>query len=60
MPEAQFLFPDWGDKGDYGIGLSYRPVRLHRLPDQYDNLCHSRLYPTVRDYEFGYRTRTWH
>jgi hypothetical protein len=25
-PEAQFIVPVWGDKVDYGIGLSYRPV----------------------------------
>jgi hypothetical protein len=34
--EAQFIVPDWGDKVDYmayGMGcMSYRPVRLHRLP----------------------------
>jgi hypothetical protein len=23
--EVKFLFPDWGDKVDYGIELSYRP-----------------------------------
>jgi hypothetical protein len=23
---AKFLVPDWGDKVDYGIGLSYRPA----------------------------------
>jgi hypothetical protein len=27
--EAQFIVPDLGDKVDYGIGLSYWPVRLH-------------------------------
>ncbi len=65
--------PEWGDKVDYGIGLSYRPARLHRLAGRYDNpICHSRLYPpqsgyelelykslyTWRNYEFGYCTRT--
>ncbi len=25
------LVPDWGDIVDSGIGLSYRPARLHRL-----------------------------
>jgi hypothetical protein len=35
--EAQLIVPDWGDKVDYGIGLSYRPVRLHRLAGRYDN-----------------------
>jgi hypothetical protein len=41
--EAQFIVPIWGDKVDYGIGLSYRPTRLH-----------SRLYYQVRVYEFSY------
>ncbi len=36
--EAQFLVPDWGDKVHYGIGLSYRPARLHRqAAGGYDN-----------------------
>jgi hypothetical protein len=26
--EAQFIVPDRGNKVDYGIGLSYQPVRL--------------------------------
>ncbi len=35
--EAQFIVPDWGDKVDYGImGLTYRPVRRHRLAGRYD------------------------
>ncbi len=29
--------PEWGDKVDYYIGFSYRPVRLHRLAGRYDN-----------------------
>ncbi len=33
-PEAPFIVPDWGDKVDYGVGLPYRPVRLHRLVRQ--------------------------
>ncbi len=42
-------------KVDSGIGLSYRPVRLHRLADLYNHpLCSSQLYAPVRDYEFGY------
>jgi hypothetical protein len=28
---AKFIVPDWGDKVDSGIGLSYRPARLYRL-----------------------------
>jgi hypothetical protein len=46
--------PDWGDKVDYGIGLSYRPVRLHKWRAGTTALCHSRPYPPARDYEFGY------
>jgi hypothetical protein len=37
IAEAQFIVPDWGDKVDYGIGMSYRPVRLNRLAGRYDN-----------------------
>ena len=29
-PVAEFIVPDWGDKVNSGIGLSYRPARLHR------------------------------
>ena len=36
-PVAKFIVPDWGDKVDSGIGLSYRHARLHRLADLYDN-----------------------
>ncbi len=36
-PEAQFIVPDWGDKVDYGIELSYRPLRLHWLAGRYGN-----------------------
>jgi hypothetical protein len=34
---ATFLVPDWGDKVNSGIGLSYRPAMLHRLAGRYDN-----------------------
>jgi hypothetical protein len=34
---AKFLVPDWGDTVDSGIGLSYRPARLHRMSGWYDN-----------------------
>ncbi len=35
---AKFIVPDWGDKVDSGIGLSYRPARrLHRLAGRYDH-----------------------
>ncbi len=33
---AKFIVPDWGDKVDSGIGLSYRPAGLHRLTGRYD------------------------
>jgi hypothetical protein len=28
---AKFVIPDWGNKVDSGIGLSYRPARLHTM-----------------------------
>ncbi len=34
---AKFIVPDWGDKVDAGIGLSYLPARLHGLAGRYDN-----------------------
>jgi hypothetical protein len=27
-PVAKFIVPDWGDKVDSDIGLSYRPARI--------------------------------
>jgi hypothetical protein len=36
-PVAKFLVPDWGDKVDSGIGLSFRSARLHRLAGRYNN-----------------------
>jgi hypothetical protein len=30
-PVAKFIVPDWGDKVDSGIGLSYRPAKLHMV-----------------------------
>jgi hypothetical protein len=45
-PEAKFIFPDRGDKVNSGIGLSYRPARLHRLASRYDNLMpESTIFP---------------
>ncbi len=35
--EVQFVVPNWRNKVDYSIGLSYRPARLHRLAAQHDN-----------------------
>ncbi len=34
---GQILSPWRGDIADSGMGLSYRPARLHRLPARYDN-----------------------
>ncbi len=52
--EDQFIVPDWGDKVDYGIGLSTGPSGyIHRLAGRYDNPMHSGLYPPKRDCEFG-------
>ncbi len=56
-PEAQFIVPDWGDKVDHGIGLSYRHVRLQKAACQYDNPMQYVWYvdfPPIRDYELGY------
>jgi hypothetical protein len=38
---AKFIVPFWGDKVDSGLGLSYRPARLHRLAGRYETLCQS-------------------
>jgi hypothetical protein len=45
-PLAKFIVSDWGwgDEVDSGIGLSYRPARLHRLAGRYDNpICRCQL-----------------
>jgi len=48
-------FPYMGDKADSGIGLSYRPARLHTgCRAGTTSLCGSQLYPPFRNYEFGY------
>jgi hypothetical protein len=36
-PVAKFIVPAWGNEVDYGIELSYRPARLHRLAGRCDN-----------------------
>jgi hypothetical protein len=36
-PVAVILVPDLGDESGYGVGLSYRPAKLHRLAVLYDN-----------------------
>ncbi len=49
LSEDQFILPYWENKVDYGIVLSYRPVRLHRLAGGYDNLMTwSTLSPSKR------------
>jgi hypothetical protein len=45
---AKFFVPDWGDKVDSGIGLSYRAARLHRLAGGTTTLCWSQLYPPIQ------------
>jgi hypothetical protein len=32
---AKFIVPEWGDKVESGIGLSYRPVSLCNLAGRY-------------------------
>ncbi len=34
---AKFLVPDWGDKADSSVGLSYRPGSLCSMAGRYDN-----------------------
>ncbi len=51
-PEAQFVVPDWGDRVDYGIGLSNIGYIGWRAGTT--TIYHSRLYSPIRDYEFGY------
>jgi hypothetical protein len=36
-PSAEFKDPDWNDTVNFGIGLLYRPARLHGLAGWYDN-----------------------
>jgi hypothetical protein len=44
---AEFINPDWGDKVNSGIGLSYRPARLHGLTGRYNNpMPELTLYPS--------------
>jgi hypothetical protein len=50
---AKFIIPDGEDKVDSGIGLLYRPARLHRLTGQYNNPMPELTISSFRDYEFG-------
>jgi hypothetical protein len=53
---SKFIVPDWGDKVNSGIGLSYWPARRNRPAGRYDNpIPESTISPPVRDYIFGYR-----
>jgi hypothetical protein len=41
-PVGEFIYPDWGDKVNSGIGMLYRPARLHGLAGRYVNpICQS-------------------
>jgi hypothetical protein len=52
---AKFRVPDWEDKVNSDIGLSYRPTRLCSLAGRYENpMPELTLSPPDRDYEFGY------
>jgi hypothetical protein len=37
IPLDKFIVPDWEDKVDTDIGLSYRHDKLHRLAGRYGN-----------------------
>jgi hypothetical protein len=53
---AKFLVPDWEDKVNCHIGLSYQPAMSYicsRVGTT--TLCLSQLHPHLRDYEFGFR-----
>jgi hypothetical protein len=52
-PEAESIVPDWVDKVNFGIGLSYLPVRLQRLAGRYENHLQELTISPIRDYEFG-------
>jgi hypothetical protein len=53
---AEFIGSDWGDKINSGIGLSYRPARLHGLVGLYDRhpYAGADFIPQSWIYEFGY------
>ncbi len=52
-PKAHCIVADWRGKVDFGIGLSYRPSGYIGWRACTTTLCHSRLYPPVRDNESG-------
>jgi hypothetical protein len=52
--QYKFLVPDWGDKIDYVIGLSYRYASLCSLAGWYDNLTpKSSLSPPSKGLRIG-------
>ncbi len=53
IPVGKFIVPDQGDKVDYGIGLSYLPVRLHTVGWRAGRTTRANFILPVRDYEFG-------
>ncbi len=58
-PVAKFIVPDWGVKVDFGVGLLYRPTRIHTHaggPVRQAYAIVDFIAP-VRDYEFSYWTR---
>ncbi len=54
-PVIKFIVPDWGDKVSSGIGLAYRPARLHRLAGRYDNPVPESSKSPGKGYELGNR-----
>jgi hypothetical protein len=53
---AEFIVPNWGDKVNSGIVLSYGAARLHHLAGWYTNPMPESTISPVRDYEFSYWT----
>jgi hypothetical protein len=53
---AELIDPDWGVEVNSGIGLSYRPARLHGLTGRYDNPMPELTILQSLIYEFGYST----
>jgi hypothetical protein len=51
---AKFIVPDWGDKGDSGTVLLYRPPGYIGWRAGTTTPSQNQLYPPFRNYEFGY------
>ncbi len=56
---AKFLVPSWG-KVDSGLGLTYRPVRLHRLGGRYDNPMPESTNLATGEWIFEYFSKVCH